>query len=721
MSRAPHHRGSGRRLLAVLLGIAFASLLLLSGAQSGVQAPGAGWYSGNPLLGPSTLTSLASAEGTTYAAGNEGALLKSTDGGLTWSGIATGIQDNLSIVRIVGGDPNSIVVGGATFLKRSDNGGKTFTRLPFSRGSASLVTAAFPTSEVGYLVLSNGFVLSTADGGRTFTRKTAVPGGKPTDIVTTSATSAFAVTEAGAIQRTTDGATSWTLVGMSPTALRAIERADVATLYAVGDGQTFVKSTDGGTTWRNYLVPGVSGENLTSIRTAGPDLALVTTATGDRLLRTIDGGRTFASIVPSSDASLGVVFVTPSRAVAVGAFGSAQVSNDAGANWQTVGSRIEGPFSVLHAVSGSTAFAGGPQGALASTVDGGQTWETISPPTNASIVGIAAPTPSTLFVLASDGSLQRSDNQGVSYRILNTGTPRAISAVVALDTETIVLIGPRGLLRSTNGGDEFTAVPGKIGGSALLRTGEVVSGRMYAYGARTLVVSTDRGKTWKAIKTPAKRSILDVSFGSVSTGYLLDTRGELWRTKNGGKTWDEIECLGTWRLNGVDFVDANHGFALVRPTGKYVAGAYLLRTDNGGKSWHPQFVSGGPAGAIESSGSTSYLLVGDSVLYATTSGGDMGAARKLTFSAKPKSLTKAATITIKGRLSPAHGGEDVILSRYMAGSWTVKHLTVASNGAFSARWRVTKTATFVAQAFGDADHVAVGTAAVDLKLVPKKR
>lgn len=648
-------------------------------------------------------------------------LLKSTDGGLSWSGIATGIQDNLSIVRIVGGDPNSIVVGGATFLRRSDNGGKTFTRLPFARGSASLVTGAFPSSEIGYLVLSNGFVLSTADGGRTFARKTAIPGGKPTDIIATSVTTVFAATEGGTIQRTSDGAASWTQVAAAHAALRGIERADGAIMYAVGNGLTLLKSGDGGATWEAKPVLDVPGGDLTSIRTAGPDVALVTTASGNQLLRTTDGGDTFASIVPSSDASFGVVFVTPSRAVTVGAYGSAQVSDDAGANWQTVGSRTQGPFTVLHAVSGLIAFAGGSQGALARTVDGGQTWANISPPTNESIVGIAAPTPTTLFVLASDGSLQRSDNAGSSYRILNTGTTRAMSAVVALDTQTILLIGPRGLLRSTNGGEEFQAVPGKIGQSALLRAGEVVKGRVYAYGARTLVVSADGGKSWKAIKTPAKRSILDVSFGSVSTGYLLDTRGELWRTKNGGSTWNEIECLGSWRLNGLDFADATHGFALVRPTGRYVAGAYLLRTDNGGKSWHPQFLSGGPASAIESADSTSYLLVGDSVLYATKSGGDMGATRRLTFSAKPKSLTKTATVKITGRLSPAHGGEDVVLSRYMADSWTVKHVTVASNGAFSTRWPVAKTAVFVAQTFGDADHAAVGTAALTVKLVPKKR
>jgi photosystem II stability/assembly factor-like uncharacterized protein len=652
-------------------------------------------------------------------------LLKSTDGGLTWSGIATGTQDNLSIVRIVSGDPNSIVVGGSTFLRRSDNAGKSFRRLPFSRGTASLVTAAFPSSEVGFVVLSNGFVLSTADGGRTFTRKTAVPGGKPTDLIATAVDTAFAVTEGGTIQRTTDGAGSWTQVASVGFPLKGIEKADATTMYAVGPNVNagfwvILKSVDGGATWTRKPVWGVPPADVTSIRAAGPDVALITTGS-NQLWRTTDGGDTFTAIAPSSDPTSSVAFVTSTRAVAVGDFGSAEISDDAGAKWATIGSRIPGPFTVLDAGSELVAYAGGAQGLLARTGDSGRTWANVSSPTTEAIVGIAAPSATTLFVLASDGSLQRSDNEGISYRILNTGTTRAINVVVALDTETIVLIGPRGLRRSTNGGEEFKAVAGKIGRSALLRAGEVVKGRVYAYGARTLVVSSDRGRNWKAIKTPPKRSILDVSFGSISTGYLLDTRGELWRTKNGGRTWDEIECLGSWRLNGVDFVDANHGFALVTPTGRYVAGAYLLRTDNGGKSWHPQFVRGGPASAIDSAESTSYLLVGDAVLYATKSGGDMGATRKLTFSAKPKSLTKKATVKITGRLSPAHGGEDVVLSRHMGGSWTVKHVTVASNGVFSTSWPVSKTAVFVAQAFGDADHVAVGTAALTVKLVPKKR
>ena len=142
-------RGGGRRALSVGLLAVVASLLLLSGAQSGVIASDSGWYTGNPLLGPATLTNLASAGGTTYAAGASGTLLKSTDGGSTWAGIVTGIQQDLTIVRIVGGNPSSLVVGGASFLNRSDNGGQTFTRLPFASSGASLVTAAFPSSTVG--------------------------------------------------------------------------------------------------------------------------------------------------------------------------------------------------------------------------------------------------------------------------------------------------------------------------------------------------------------------------------------------------------------------------------------------------------------------------------------------------------------------------------------------------------------------------------------------
>jgi photosystem II stability/assembly factor-like uncharacterized protein len=724
MFRIPHfNSGGSRRTLLVGVLAAFFSLFLLSGAQSGVNSPGSGWYAGNPLLGPSNLTYLATAGGTTFAAGDLGTLLKSTDGGATWLGIVTGIQDNLTLVRIVGGDPTSLVIGGHSFLLRSDDGGQTFTRLPFSHGGGlMLTTVAFPSKLVGYLVLSNGSVLSTADGGQTFTRKTAIPGGTPNDLIATSDTTAFAVTGNGTIQRTTDGASSWTQVASVGVPLRGIDRADATTMYAVGNRLTVLKSVDGGATWAQKPVSGVPSADLTSIRTAGPGLALITTAGGAQLIRTTDGGETFSSVVPSSDSTLAVAFVSTTRAIGVGANGSAETSADSGANWKIVGSRIVGSFRLIYAVSGSVAYAGGDQGVLARTVDRGQTWVNISPPTAATITGIAAPTPETLFVLAADGSLQRSDNGGASYRILDTGTAKAARAVVALDRDHVLLIGPRGISHSTNGGDEFALVENRVGRTTTVGAAEVAGKAVYAYapGRRELILSRNGGATWTRLKTPDKRSIRDLAFGTATRGFLLDTRGELWQTTNAGNSWKEIECLGAWRPSGVDFADATHGFVLVSPTGPN-RGAYLLRTNDAGKTWHPQFVSGGPASALEGAGGTSYLLVGNSVLYSTTTGGDVGVARKLKLVAKPRTLARAGIVTLRGRLSPRLGGEDVIVSRYMRGAWAVKHVTVASNGSFGVRWSVTKTAVFVAQVFADADRSAAATPALRVRIVPNKR
>jgi photosystem II stability/assembly factor-like uncharacterized protein len=234
------------RLLSRFASAAVVAIALVSAASAGVNTPQSGWYSGSPLLGPNTLRDVECSGTTCYATGDFGTLLKSKDGGATWTGIVTGLTLDLRRVRLAGGSPDKVIVGGDCALRRSDDGGNNFARLPFTardHGCASpLVAFSFPTDRVGYVLLAGGRLLATSDGGRSFSRRTTVPS-NARDLLCIGASTCFAVGTAS-VTRTEDGGVSWTQVDTPPAAMNRIAAADTLTIYAVGEFNIVSKSID---------------------------------------------------------------------------------------------------------------------------------------------------------------------------------------------------------------------------------------------------------------------------------------------------------------------------------------------------------------------------------------------------------------------------------------------------------------------------------------------
>jgi photosystem II stability/assembly factor-like uncharacterized protein len=688
---------------------AAAALALLSTASAGVNTPQSGWYSGNPLLGPNALLDLSCAGTTCYAAGTFGTLLKSTDSGATWKGIVTGLTLDVPRVRLAGGASDHVVAGGGCAVRRSNDGGDTFFRLPLtardSGCSDGVASFSFPTDKTGYFILSSGRILVTVDGGRTFARRTPLPGGaQGRDILCVSERTCFAAGSGAGAQRTDDGAVSWTAVTPNYT-LTSLARADAQTLFAVGQSSVIIKSTDGGSTWvRKPDLPGFP--NLRKIACGDGLHCLVVTENGAPVYRTTDGGESFTAVVPSSDQTFALGFVTPVRAVAAGGFGSAEVSDDAGVTWSVVGSRIRDSFQVLAAGSSEVAYAGGQNGALARTVDAGQTWSNVSPPTDAQVGSIAASGPNRLYVLASDGTLQRSDNGGASYGLLNPGTARPV-AIEALDPDRLILLGHGPPFFSTNGGESFQQASGKLA-RADFRAADPAAGAVFAYGTLSIAESVDRGVHWVAVKKPKKRAVADLDFVSRNLGYLLDTRGALWKTTNGGWKWRPI-AVGAAGY-AAEFSSAQSGYVAIRNFGTVRNRGLVLRTSDGGRSWHPQIVSESPVVALESTSATDFALSGDNALFATQVGGDIGAAETIRIAARPKALRRPGRAVISGRLTPADGGEEIVVSNLVRGRWASHVATAAANGTFSLRLSLADDSVVVAQVLGDADHRGAGTA-----------
>jgi photosystem II stability/assembly factor-like uncharacterized protein len=266
-----------------------------------------------------------------------------------------------------------------------------------------------------------------------------------------------------------------------------------------------------------------------------------------------------------------------------------------------------------------------------------------------------------------------------------------------------------------NGGDSFEPVGGRVASGAAVGAVDIAGTAVLAYGARTVIVSTNGGQTWKRVTLPRRTVVRDLAFLSARLGYVVDARGGVWRTANAGKTWTQLRSLGSL-VRLIEFADARSGYAVSGGNG-------VLRTTDGGKSWHPQFLGRESIVDIRAAGPTDYALGGTSTLYATASGGDTGGPQALSITAKPRQLRKTAQVTVSGKLSPADGGEEVYVAMRRGTSWFAQRATVASNGTFVTKWTVPRTSVFVAQILGDADHAGAGTTplTVTVKPVSKRR
>ena len=482
--------------------VALATLVLPAAAHAApVEVAHAGWTWGSPLPQGDNLTSVAFQGQRGYAVGEFGTMLRTNDGGSTWSGVSTGLSEDLDLVRMI--TPDSVVIAGGCPVRRSDDGGKTFRRLPWTasdaRCTAGVSSLAFPSATVGYLLLGNGNVLRSSDSGKTWSRRTAVPGTpatseasriSPSDLEFTSNDTGFASTSGGDVYFTSDSGSTWTPVLQLPFSIRDLEFPSATVGYAVGAAPVALKTTDGGATWHELGLPEDTPE-LGRISCSGTDTCLAVTVSGDRVLRTTDGGSTWTRVNPTASKLSAVGLASTTRAVAVGDAGTTVVSDDAGRTFSTLGGDLPGSFTGIKAATPKIAYAFGKGGALARTINGGATWSEIDAATSDDLQDVGYVSLNVGFALDVVGQLLRTDNAGDSWQILNTGTARAPDAVVALDTKHVLLVGPLGARRSIDGGQSFRTTTAKVVRRTPLGAADHVGSTVIAYGATKIVLSFD--------------------------------------------------------------------------------------------------------------------------------------------------------------------------------------------------------------------------------------
>ena len=742
------------RTAALTIG-AVAMLAALAGVSTAaVNVSDSGWSWANPTPQGRTLRAIAFSGGVGFAAGYGGTVLSTSNAGASWSGLTTGTPRNLERVQVL--SPSTVVVGGGSgcVTQISSNGGQTFKRMfnVSELGCPEPVAAfSFVSPQVGFLLLKNGTIEATSDGGETFSRKTGIPGtsassgggglvGVDVRFLTSTVGIAFVAdpnSGVSAAYMTPDGGVSWTPVTLpGGSKVTSVHFVDANNAYAVGPS-TLLRSTNGGVSWEPRAI--AAGNSFNSIDCATPTECLLTVTAGNELVKTTDGGATDSVTTTSSSLIYGAAYASPTQIVAVGADGATVLSKDGGTTFAPASADIGGEFGRLRTGPPGLIYAPGTKGNLALSTNAGQTWQVLATQTSAELVDATFSSAQVGYALDATGGLQRTNNGGASWQTLSPGTTSPAKAVVAVGASTVLLIGPVGVYRALNGG-RFEPLTGKVVATAHVSDFDVVGSTVFAFGpgTHTLIRSTNAGSKWTAVRLPLTNkkgrtsdSIRSVAFTSAKRGLLLDTNGRVWLTGNGGLTWKEILSTGT--SNGIQlaFSDPNHGFLTVSLFGRRDGNAYVLRTVDGGSTWHPQEITAGsiPSDGLLASGPVNASLLIDGVaaggapinrlLFNTTTGGDVaGTVGKLSLTTHTRSLTKRKlraihnSVTVNGTLTGAVGGEAVVVSRRDAAGGAWQHQVVvagANGGSFTTTWRLTRSSVFVAQWAGDSGRPGLGS------------
>jgi photosystem II stability/assembly factor-like uncharacterized protein len=197
-----------------------------------------------------------------------GAILRTTDGGATWTSREYGIPNVLYGVSFVDAN-NGIAVGGhdnyisndlsgpSRTIVRTTDGGVSWT-IQLTGGGMPLRAVAFRGSTsataVGGMQVTPAVVMNTSDGGATWASQTYDTLQRLDKVCFTDALQGTAVGgsfRGNIILHTSDGGATWTTQSSGSTVphLRGLFLSDDYTGTAVGDSGVIIRTTNGGTSW----------------------------------------------------------------------------------------------------------------------------------------------------------------------------------------------------------------------------------------------------------------------------------------------------------------------------------------------------------------------------------------------------------------------------------------------------------------------------------------
>ena len=547
---------------SVIIGMLFSPLLLMA------QQDGGAWTNIGP--NPAAVEAITvdpQGTGTIFIGTIAGGVRKSTDHGISWSAVNSGLS-NLAVLTLAmdASGPQTVYAGTAgSGLFKTTNGGASWQNLTAITGAVISVAADPKHPGVVYAGafnnLANGSIRKSIDGGVTWA--TVFPSTAAICNITIDPGNSdvlYAPTVGLGAIKSTDGGQHWSpMPGLTPAAVwtLALDPANTQVLYAGTNENGVWKSTDAGNTWQHVGSPG--SFPVYSLALDASAHTVYAGTNGGGLWSSADGGGTWQSTQRSSLSTSMVLSlaVDPAGILYAGTNSvGAQVSRDHGATWATVNASLEAvdkfvyglwidPGNGRKILAGNEAMYG-----LIESQDGGATWSIAGPgftgrgsrsvafdPSNSQRVYAGAMIGNAFF---------KSTDGGLTWSTRRFGTPAVYVIAVGVDplSPNIVYAGTQneGLFKSADFGDTWTATGSGLSGAITYLTLDPTrSGRLFASTATAFYLSENGGQSWNnVLNMPAWTVTIDPK--SASTVYATTRTLGISRSSDGGHTWHTINA-----------------------------------------------------------------------------------------------------------------------------------------------------------------------------------